>query len=143
MADMGALPVAEYGTPWPLRDRLVAAILSGRKTATSSLYEEYRRFGEDLPQVGQREIVVDSHQHPVCLTETVAVEVLPVSGISLDFALAEGEGFTSVEHWWQAHLVFWSSEDYRTHLGQPEIELDGNTLVVCQRLRVLPLPSSR
>ncbi|MFW0182686.1 ASCH domain-containing protein [Rothia sp. CCM 9417] len=140
---MGALPVGEYGTPGPLRDRLVAAILSGQKTATSSLYEEYRRFGEDLPQVGQREIVLDSHQHPVCLTETVAVEVLPVSDMKLDFALAEGEGFTSVDDWWAAHRTFWGSEDYRTHLGQPEIELDENTLVVCQWFRMLPLPSSR
>lgn len=140
MADIDALPIGEYAAPGPLRDRLVAALLSGQKTATSSLYEEYRRAGEELPQVGQREVVIDSHQRPVCLTETVAVEVLPVSDMSLDFALAEGEGFTSVEDWWAAHRTFWGSEDYRTHLGQPEVELDGNTLVVCQWLRVLPLP---
>jgi len=35
------LPVAEFAFPGPVRDRLVAAVLAGRKTTTSGLIAEY------------------------------------------------------------------------------------------------------
>lgn len=54
-ADVGGLPRAEFAFPGPLRDRLVAAILDGSKTATSSLAEEYERLGERLPVAGDLE----------------------------------------------------------------------------------------
>src|SRR5579875_1539731 len=46
------LPAAEFGFPGPLRDRLVAAILSGAKTATSSLMADYEHGHEPLPRGG-------------------------------------------------------------------------------------------
>jgi len=53
-AGIGGLPVAQFAFPGPLRDRLVAAILNGEKTATTSLRLEYNQPGEDLPDVGSR-----------------------------------------------------------------------------------------
>lgn len=47
------LPRAELGFPGPLRDRLGAAVLAGRKTATAGLLEEHRRHDERLPTVGE------------------------------------------------------------------------------------------
>lgn len=38
--------------PGPLRDRLVAAVLSGAKVSTSGLLAEYEVEKEDLPPVG-------------------------------------------------------------------------------------------
>lgn len=43
------LPKAEFAFPGPLRDRLVAAILDGSKTATTGLLTEYEHDGERLP----------------------------------------------------------------------------------------------
>src|SRR5262245_507308 len=54
------LPLAEFAFPGPLRDQLVAAILSGAKTSTSGLALEYEREKEPLPEVGQQSAVVDS-----------------------------------------------------------------------------------
>lgn len=42
------LPIAEFGFPGPLRDKLVAAILAGIKTTTTALAAEYEREGEPL-----------------------------------------------------------------------------------------------
>src|SRR5215469_6335161 len=53
------LPRAEFAFPGPLRDKLVAAILSGVKTSTSGLVLEYERANEPLPTVGQLQAVVD------------------------------------------------------------------------------------
>ncbi|MFJ9407600.1 RNA-binding protein [Streptomyces sp. NPDC101393] len=54
------LPRFELGFPGPLRDRLVAAVLSGAKTATTGLLTEYARFDEPLPVVGQQAVLPDS-----------------------------------------------------------------------------------
>jgi len=67
------LPRAEFAFPGPLRDRLIGAILDGRKVTTTSLALEYEIEHETLPRVGRRSMVVDSHNQPVCVIETVDV----------------------------------------------------------------------
>lgn len=47
----------EFAFPGPLRDRLVAAVLSGAKTATSGLVLAYERENEPLPTAGQFRLV--------------------------------------------------------------------------------------
>ena len=54
------LPVSEFAFPGPLRDRLVSAILDGRKVTTTSLVLEHEIVSEPLPCEGQRSMVVDS-----------------------------------------------------------------------------------
>src|SRR5215831_12534657 len=54
------LPVAEFAFPGPLRDQLVAAILSGTKTTTSGLVADYEHEGDPLPWAGLRQAVTDS-----------------------------------------------------------------------------------
>ena len=56
--NLDELPRMEFAFPGPLRDRLVAAILSGAKTATTGLVLEYERENEPLPEVGQLLAVV-------------------------------------------------------------------------------------
>lgn len=63
--NLGQLPEGHFGAPGPMRDRLVAAILSGEKTGTSSLVYEYEANNEPLPAVGDREAVLDSEGKPV------------------------------------------------------------------------------
>ena len=42
-----------FAFPGPLRDKLVAAVLAGKKTATTGLAIEWEVEGEALPVVGQ------------------------------------------------------------------------------------------
>jgi len=62
---------AEFAFPGPLRDKLVAAILRGEKTSTTGLVAEYEVYDEDLPVVGERELMIDS------AGEGVAVRFVP------------------------------------------------------------------
>ncbi len=131
------LPLAEFGFPGPLRDRLVAAVLSGEKVATAGLLEEYRREGLALPEPGGRELVVDSAGQGVAVIEVVAVDVQRMGDVELAFAIDEGEGFTSVAEWYEAHARFFTSAEMAAALGDPPVAVDEDTLVVCSRFRVV------
>jgi uncharacterized protein YhfF len=135
--DSREVPIAEFGFPGPLRDRLVAAILSGAKTSTTGLYEEYRREGSPIEKVGSTSLVVDSGGNGVALIETTAVEVKPMGDVDLAFAIDEGEGFESLQEWRDAHVRFFSSPEMAALLGDPPVPIDDATLVVCSRFRVL------
>ena len=91
-----------------MRDRLVAAVLSGRKTASSSLLADWQREGEALAVAGQQRVVVDSAERPVAIIEIVQVEVIALGEADLGLAIEEGEGFASVAQWRDAHELFWS-----------------------------------
>jgi uncharacterized protein YhfF len=132
------LPVCHFAFPGALRDRLMAAVLSGQKTATASLRQEYEPHGpERLPEVGERAVVVDSDERPVAVIETTDVRVVRAGEVDEQFARDEGEGFESVADWRAAHARFWGSNPDRDAAGAPAFEIDDDTLVVCERFRVV------
>ena len=131
------LPVAEFGFPGPLRERLVAAILSGQKVTTTGLLEEYRRDGAEPGQVGQRERVVDSAGRGVAVIELMEVDVRKIGEVDLQFAVDEGEGFTTLADSRDAHEAFFTSPEMAAALGEPGVAIDDDTLVVCSRFRVV------
>ena len=124
MTEFNGFVLGEYGLPGPLRDELVAAILAGAKTATSSLHAAYG--DEPLPRVGEGEILLDSAGAPVAVLRTTDVELRAFGDIDADFARAEGEGFTDVAAWRAAHADFW-----REH------PLSDASLVVAQRIALV------
>ena len=134
---MAELPVAELGFPGPLRDTLVAAILRGEKTATCGLLEEYRREGTPVEEVGARELVVDSKGRGVAVIETTESEVRRMGDVDLAFAIDEGEGFATVQEWYDAHVRFFTSPEMTAALGDPPVAIDDDTLLVCARFRVV------
>ena len=113
----------ELGLGYPgteLRRRLVAAVLSGDKTATAGL------AGEDEPtEVGARYVVEDERGEPRAIVEVTEARVVPAAEIDLAFARDEGEGFESVEDWRAAHARFFE---------QP---IEPDTLIEAVRFRVV------
>ena len=131
------LPVAEFAFPGPLRDRLVAAILSGVKTSTSSLVLGYERENEPLPAVGQLSAVVDSQNRRVAAIEVTDVRVVRLADVDLQHVLDEGEGDTSVAQWRAGHERFWHSAESRAELDDPEFTVNDDTMVVAERFRLI------
>jgi uncharacterized protein YhfF len=131
------LPAAEFGFPGPLRDLLVAAILSAAKTSTSSLVLGYQRENEPLPAVGQRSAVLDSAGRRVAVIETTEVRVVRLADVDLQHALDEGEGYESVEQWRSGHERFWHSDEVRAEMGDPDFTVNDDTLVVAERFRLI------
>lgn len=77
------LPISEFAFPGPLRDRLVAAVLDGIKTSTTSTLVEYQVLQEPMPVVGTRSVVVDSRGLPVAITLTTEVRSVRAGDVDL------------------------------------------------------------
>jgi uncharacterized protein YhfF len=125
------LPIVEFAYPGPLRDTLVAAVLTGAKTTTASLLVQYA--DEEMPRVGERGAVVDSAGLTVGIIETQAVDVVALKDVSLQHALDEGEGYADVAQWRAGHERFWHSTEVRAELGDPHFTVDDDTQVVLER----------
>lgn len=131
------LPTAEFAFPGALRDRLVAAILTGAKTTTSCLRLEYDLDAEPLPTPGTRSVVIDSEARPVAVIELTDIRTVPLADIDLQHALDEGEGFPTLAAWRQDHEAYWHSPQYRDAIANPTFIVEDTTLVVAQRFRLV------
>ena len=134
---MTDLPAFEFAFPGPLRDRLVAAVLDGSKTAPAGLLQDYEIDNEPLPVVGHRAAVIDSAGRPVAVIEITGVEVVRLADVDVDHARDEGEGDDSVASWRAGHERYWHSPDYRGWLGDPQFTVNDDTQVVLERFRVV------
>jgi len=91
-------------------DELAALVLCGKKRATASNYIIYEHGNESIPKPGDLSIVTDFEGSPLCVIETIEVEVVAFKDVSPEFAAREGEGDSSLEYWKDAHRRFFSRE---------------------------------
>jgi uncharacterized protein YhfF len=131
------LPRMEFEFPGPLRDQLVAAVLSGAKTSTSGLVLGYERDDEPLPRVGQVCAVVDSADRRVAAIELTEVRTVRLAEVDLQHVIDEGEGDESVAQWRTGHERLWHSAEVRAELGDPSFTVNDDTLVLAQRFRLV------
>ncbi|MFC9536480.1 ASCH domain-containing protein [Streptomyces sp. NPDC056975] len=136
-ATLASMPRAEFASPGPLRDQLVAAILNGSKTSTTGLLVDYEHEGEPLPKVESRSVVIDSEDRPVAVIEITGLRVVPLAQVDLAHVLDEGEGDTSVAEWRAGHERLWHSEEMRAALQDLEFTVDDTTLAVLERCRLI------
>ncbi|UYM05280.1 ASCH domain-containing protein [Solicola gregarius] len=134
-----SLPPFDLGEPGPMRERLVEAVLAGRKTATSSLRVYYDMDNAWLPRVGNRFSLVNSARDQLGTVETTRVDVLRLADVTDDVARAEGEGFGSAADWRAAHLAYWDQyrEQVRTFLGDPGWTIGDGTEVVVEYFQLI------
>jgi uncharacterized protein YhfF len=121
-----------WGDSPPMADELGGLIKSGTKTATCSALWEYEAEGEALPEIGTRTVVLDGNGDPLCIIETIEVEIRPYDEVDEQFAYEEGEGDRSLEYWREAHRQFFS----RT-LPNVGKEFTPEMPLVCERFRVV------
>ena len=84
-------------------DLLAELVAKGVKTATASAYDEYVHYEEELPKVGDLDMVLDGQGQAVAIIETTKVTVIPFRDVSADHAYKEGEGDRSLTYWRQVH----------------------------------------
>lgn len=82
----------------------------GQKRATCSVKEAYRIEGEEFPQVGLHQIVLDWDKNPVCIVKITQVEFCPFGEVSREFAESEGERDGTYEWWYSAHKDFFTKD---------------------------------
>jgi len=139
--DLAGLPAWGFAFPGPLRDKLTALALAGTKTTTAGLYVEVE-LGDDAMSVpGTREVLLDSNERPVAVIETVDCRVARLADVDDRHAIDEGEGYANTHEFRVAHERFWNGyiDELRDRLGDPDFEIDDDTLVVLQRFTVIEL----
>jgi uncharacterized protein YhfF len=140
-SDLVDLPAWGFAFPGPLRDKLTALALAGTKTTTAGLYIEVE-LGDDAMSVpGTREVLLDSQERPVAVIETVDCRVARLADVDDRHAIDEGEGYANTHEFRVAHERFWNGyiDELRDRLGDPNFEIDDDTLVVLQRFKVIEL----
>jgi uncharacterized protein YhfF len=125
---MGDMRAFTLGAPGEMQDRLNALVLEGEKAATAGLRQyDYIDDDEAIDVVGEVQVLLDGEGRALAEIEVTRVEVHLFALVPWEFALAEGEGFTSIEHWREAHRDFYAKEG---------IEVSDDDLVVCVWFRL-------
>ena len=83
-------------------DKLVELVLSGKKTATTCIYDE-----KDIPIVGEESILTFDNGGKACITKTKQVIITEFKNITEDLALLEGEG--TFDEWKNVHIDYFKS----------------------------------
>jgi len=137
--EMLGMPAFGFADAGPVRDELTAAVLSGEKTATTSLVVDYILDGTPLPTVGERSVVYGSDLQPVAIVETTAWRLWTVGLVDDAFAAAEGEGYADAAAWRIAHEGYWARhvDAYRRALHDPDFSVTTSTAVICEWFRLI------
>ena len=123
-------PDFELGDGAALTARLIELVLSGSKTATSSLLAAWEAERSEIPEPGSRWALIDGDGVEHGVVQTTAVRVVRLADVDAAFARDEGEGYSGVADWRGAHERFWRKHD-------PDVPLDDETLIVCQHFRLI------
>lgn len=121
-----------FGDNPALADELCRLVIEGKKTATCSDLWTYEREGAALPAVGQYSIILGGDGEPMCIIETVEVNVRPFKEVDAPFAYDEGEDDRSLASWRTAHWRYFT-RTLVAHGLQPSEEMP----LVCERFRVV------
>jgi uncharacterized protein YhfF len=113
-------------------DEGAALIRRGLKTTTSSLLWAYEATRKPLPAVGALSILTDGRGDPVCVIETLAVDVKAFADVDAAFAYDYGE--------WDRTLETWRARCWE--LNAPRCQALGKTPtpqmpLVCERFAVV------
>jgi len=135
---VAGLPRWGFASPGPLRDQLTRATLAGIKTAKVALLVEHQLAGDEVPKAGDRQVLVDSAEHPVAVVETVSTRIVRLADVDDRHAIDEGEGYANSAELRAAHEHLWGGElgDIRAGLGDPSFAITDDTPVVAKRFRV-------
>ena len=106
-------------------DELANKILSGEKTATSSLLEYYNAGLKKMSQIGDYAYIVDSADKEKAVVRIWKIEIRKFGSISETFAKEEGDG--SLGNWLEIHKKYYSEQ--LTEIGK---ELTSDTELVCE-----------
>lgn len=96
-----------FGNTKEMADELAELVNCNIKTATTSAFELYEAC-DDIPQVGDYNIILNSSKEPVCITQTKAVYIMPYNLITPEHAWHEGD--RSYKYWREVHDRFFVEE---------------------------------
>lgn len=111
-------------------DELANKVLSGEKTATSSLYDYYLMNLKEEIKINEYASILDSQGKEKCIVKIERIEIVDFQDITEEFAVNEGDG--CLENWSKIHTKYYSS--LLEKIGK---KLTGRTKLVCEWFSVV------
>jgi uncharacterized protein YhfF len=130
--DSSLYEVFGFGDSARMADELGALVVTGTKRATAGALWSFEVMGASLPRPGSLSIVTDGSGAPLCIIETIDVQIVPFDNVSAEFAATEGEGDGSLEYWRAEHINYFQRECAR--IGR---EFADDMPVVCECFKVV------
>jgi uncharacterized protein YhfF len=127
-----------FGDSDELAAELAELVLCGTKKATAGSLWTFESMGKPLPSPGDLSVVTTWSGEPLCIIETLSIDVVPFRSVSAEFAAEEGEGDGSLEFWRQAHREYFTRECARLNRA-----FSDDMPVSCERFRVVYQPVPR
>ncbi|URZ01364.1 ASCH domain-containing protein [Clostridium felsineum] len=115
-----------------IADDLAQLVKKGIKRGTTSLYYFYELENEELPKVGDLNIITDYEGIAKCIIENIKITVLPFNEVTEELSVIEGEGDKSLDYWRKAHIKFFTRE-----LREVQKEFSEDMPVVFEEFRVV------
>lgn len=106
-------------------DDLANKVLSGEKTATSSLHDYYKLGLKEKSKLNDCISILDSSETEVAIVEIIKIEIVKFKDITESFAKEEGDG--DLTNWTNIHQTYYSQQ-----LAVINKELTENTELVCE-----------
>jgi len=123
---------ASWGNSDELADRIAALVVAGEKTTTSQLESERARSTDPVEKIGDKSIVLDSKQRPVCIIEVTDIFIRPFDQVDAEFVYQYGEGSRSMDFW---NKNMW--EYYEAECAALGLQATRNMPMVCQVFKVI------
>lgn len=117
------------GTPAETNE-LAQKVLTGIKTATSSLYDCYLNNSKKMSRIGEYASVRDFGGNEICIVRISKIEKVRFGDISEIFAIEEGDG--NLENWLSIHNAHYSAQ-----LEKIGKKLSDDTVLVCEWFGVI------
>lgn len=121
-----------FGDSEEMANELAELVLVGTKRATAASVWSLEDEGKESPVPGDLSVVTDWSGEPLCVIETIDVEVVRFRDVTEEFAATEGEGDGSLAYWREAHRDYYLRECEGS--GQ---EFSEEMLIACERFRVV------
>ena len=119
-----------YGSD--VADDLARLTAEGIKTATASAYPLYELDQEELPKVGEYNVILLTDGTALCVTKTTKIRLIPYRDVSEAHAYREGEGDRSLSYWRKVHEAFFTEE-----LASVGLTFTEDMTVVCEEFEVV------
>lgn len=113
-------------------NELAGLVREGIKRGTTSLYDLYKKDGDELPLPDSYSVITDWSGIAKCIIRTKKVTILAFHDADKELAETEGEGDKSLNYWRQAHLHAFTRE-----LKDYDMVFSENMLIVFEEFEVV------
>ena len=121
-----------FGNTPEMAGQLASLVIHGKKVATASLEAVNEIKPDEAPIDDGYSVITTYDGNPICVIQTVEIELVPFKEVDEQFAFDEGEGDQTLDYWRDVHNRYFTVE--AAELG---LEFSKSSIICCERFRLV------